>query len=274
MRLLLAVLVLGSCTYGQTVPGVKIVQHTETESSGVPGMMQPEESTIISYSQGTKRRTEFPFQWPRNRPPINMIVIQRCDTRVIYSLNPEEREYTETQLPSPEEREKARREAERKWSEGRPNLIIEYKTVDTGETRRVFGHTARHYITTIKATPAPELSQQPSETVRDAWYLDIPDVTTCEPVSRRPTGLIVGSVGGRNAVQNIRPEFKFAGPEPQGMIVSEKTTTRSVHVFQTGEKQNTVLTTSREIIEISDEAIDPAIFEVPAGFTKVKQFTQ
>lgn len=273
MRLLLAVLVLGSCTSGQTMPGMRIVQHTETIASGVPGMTQPEEGTTISYALGTNRRTEFPLEWPPNRPPTKMILIQRCDTRVIYSLNPEKREYTETRLPSPEEREKARREAERKWSKGRPNLVIEYTTVDTGETKPAFGHIARHYITTIKETPAPELGQQPSEIVKDTWYLDIPDGTTCEPGSHRPRGLIVGSVGGAT-IQNIRPDFKFVGPEPQGMIVSEKTTTRSVHVFQTGEKQNTVVTTSREIVEISDEAIDPALFEVPAGFTKVKQFTQ
>ncbi len=273
MRLLFAILVLGTCMYGQTVAGTKIVQHTETKASGVPGMTQPEEGTTISYALGSNRRTEFPLEWPRNRPPMKMILIQRCDTRVVYSLNPDKREYTETQLPSPEEREKARREAERKWSEGRPNLIIEYTTVDTGETKQAFGHTARHYITTIKETPAAELGQQPSEIVKDAWYLDIPDVTTCESVSHRPRGLIVGSVGGVT-IQNIRPDFKFAGPEPQGMIVSEKTTTRSVHVFQTGEKYHTEVTTSREILDISNEAIDPALFEVPAGFTKVKQFTQ
>lgn len=273
MRLLLAVVVLGSCTYGQTVAGVKIVQHTETKTTGVPGMAWPEERTIISYAQGSNRRTEFPLESLRNVPPMKMILIQRCDTRVIYSLNPDKREYTETHSPSPKEEAKARQETQRKWSEGPPNLVIESTTVDTGETKYAFGHTARHYVTTIKETPAPELGQQPSEIVQDAWYLDVPDVTTCEPVSRRPRGLIVASVSG-GEIRKLRPKFTYSGPEPQGMILSEKTTTRSVHVFQTGEKQNTVVTTSAEIVEISNEAIDPAIFDVPAGFTKVKQFTR
>jgi hypothetical protein len=204
---------------------------------------------------------------------MRLVIIQRCDARVIYSLNPDKREYTETQSPSPQQQAKAQQKSQGKGSKGPPNLVIEYTTVDTGETKQAFGHTARHYITTIKETPAPELHQQPSEIVRDAWYLDVPDETTCEPVSRRPRGLIVASTGGAG-IQKIRPEFKFAGPEPHGTILSEKTTTRSVHVFQTGEKYNTVVTTSREIVETSNEAIDPAMFEVPAGFTKVKQFTQ
>ncbi|MDT8068324.1 MAG: hypothetical protein ROO76_09195 [Terriglobia bacterium] len=270
MRLLVAVLMLASCTYGQT--GIKIVQRIQT--TGVTGMPGPAERTIITYAQGTNRRTEFPaFEPLRNVVPMKMIVIHRCDTRVLYALNPDKHEYTETQLPSPENEAKVRQETQRKWSKGPPNLVIGTATLDTGETKPAFGHTARHYITTIKQIPAPELGQQPSEAIQDAWYLDIPDVTTCEPVSHRPGGLIILRVGGEQAAEEVRPEFRYSGPELHGLVLSEKTTTRSVQVFQTGEKHNTEMTTSREIVEISDEAIDPAIFEVPAGFTKVKQLT-
>jgi hypothetical protein len=272
MRLLVVVIVLASCTYAQTGIRIKVVQRTQT--TGVPGMMEPEERTIIIYSQGSNRRTETPgFDLPRNVPPMKMIIIQRCEDRVLYALNPDKREYTEMQLTFRESELKVRQETQRKWSKGAPNLTIDTKTIDTGETRSAFGHTARHYITTIKQIPAPELGQQPNETVKDAWYLDVPDVTTCEPVSYRPQGLIMAQVGGKNAIEEIRPEFRYSGPELHGLVLSEKTTTRSVQVFQTGEKHNIESITLQEIVEMSDQAIDPAIFEVPAGFTRVKQLT-
>jgi hypothetical protein len=273
MRLLVVVVVLASCAYGQTGIRIKVVSHTQT--TGVPGMLEPQDRTIITYSQGPNRRTETPgFELLRNVPPMKMIVIQRCDDRVLYTLNPDKHEYTETQLTSRENEARARQETQRKWSKCPPNLIIDTKAIDTGETKSAFGHTARHYITTIKEIPAPELSQEATEIVKDAWYLDVPDVTTCEPASLRFGGLIMAQVGGKNAIEEIRPEFRYSGPDLRGLILSEKTTTRSVQVFQTGEKHDIETITSQEIVEMSDQAIDPAIFEVPAGFTRVKQLTQ
>jgi hypothetical protein len=212
---------------------------------------------------------------------VPVVTIQRCDKRVLYTPAPEQREYTETALPSPEEREKADKEVQQKWGDGPPNLIIEETTVDTGETKQAFGHTAHRYITTTKQLPSAELQQEPSQTVEDTWYLDMPDVMNCEPVSHRPRGLIGatvstrvgGLVGDPRTLQNVRPEFRYSGPEPRGLVLSSTRRTQSTEVRQTGERQNTEFITAHEIVEISEVPISPALFEVPSGFTEVTHFT-
>lgn len=260
------------CTHGQTALRIKIAAHSETK--GMPEMRTPEDRTTVIYAVPDRTRIESPASgpWPR------MVMIQRCDTHVMYALNLSKREYTESPMPSPKNQSAANKEIEQKSSEGPPNLIIDTTTVDTGEAKQAFGHTAHHYITTTKMMPSAELEEQPSERVVDAWYLDIPDVMTCEADSQRPTGLISGRVGNgligdAREIRKVRPEFRYSGPDPRGMVLSQKMSMRSIHVFATGEKQNTELANFSEIVEMSEVPPDPALFEVPAGFKKVEKFS-
>ena len=267
MRLLtmfILVLATSSCTHGQTALRLKITVHSE--AGGLPGMSIPVDRASVIYADHGRLRVESSGfrQFPA------LVVIQRCDIHVIYTLDSAKHEYTESPLPSTE--------TEQKSNEGPPNLVIDTRTVDTGETKSAFGHTAHHYITTTKQTPSPELDEQPTERVVDAWYLDIPDVMMCEPASQRPRGVVGGFIGDARVIQKtrrefrysgLRPEFRYSGPEPKGLVLSEKAITRSVHVLATGEKQNTELANSREIVEMSEVPIDSGLFEVPPGFTKV-----
>ena len=108
----------------------------------------------------------------------------------------------------------------------KPNVIFDMTTVDTGETKKVFGHTARHFITTTKQTGAPEMQSDPTETVEDVWYLDVPDVTQCDRNSHRPGGVlaagggITSRTGSRVALPAPVPEFHFHGPDPVGLTLS------------------------------------------------------
>jgi hypothetical protein len=259
-----AVLSFPTSMHAQPAVRIKIVAHSEKR--GLPHTIEPVDRTTIIYAQTGRTRVESSAfrQWPA------MVIIQRCDLHVMYVLNPTKREYTESLLPSPELHSKASEDAEQKRADNQSNLSIETRTVDTGETKTAFGHTARHYITTTKQTSSPELGQQPSETVVDAWYLDFPDVRTCQPVSLRSRGLI----GDPTLLEKVRPELKYSGPEPQGLVLSEKRTSHSVHVLPTGEKRDVDLSSSHEIVEMSEVPIDSALFEVPPGFTKVEKITQ
>jgi hypothetical protein len=161
-----------------------------------------------------------------------------------------------------------------KKDEGPPNLLIDTRTVDTGETKSVFGHSARHYITTTTTTPSPELNQEPSESVVDAWYLDMPDVRRCEPVSPRPRGLIggfIGEGGGGRSMSGVRPEFKYSGPEPQGLVLSQTMTRTWFHALATGEQQKNALVSSSQIVEMTELPVVPTLFEMPTGFKKVER---
>jgi hypothetical protein len=159
MRFLLAVILfLSYCAHAQTGLLIKTVAHSNLP---VPPGWGADDSTRTIYVEGARLRSEW------SRPTLGPIVtIQRCDTRVMYILAPERREYMETPMPSTDETEKAGNE--QKWGDGPPNLIIEATTVDTGETKSAFGHTAHRYITTTKQTPSPELGHEPSQIVEDA----------------------------------------------------------------------------------------------------------
>jgi hypothetical protein len=265
------------CTHGQTVLRIKIAAHTEVK--GMPGMrIRPEEdSTTVRYMEPGRTR----FETPAEGPWMGRTMIQRCDTRVLYTIDLANREYREAPIPLPDAQSAYSTGSDRKSNNGPPNLIIDTTTVDTGETKTAFGHAAHRYITTTKMMPSVELGEQPSEKVVDAWYLDIPDVMTCEAGSHRPTGLIGGKVGvGPNGlvgdtslIEKVRPEFRYSGPDPKGMVLSQKMSTRSVHVFVTGQKEDTELANLSEIVEMSEVSADPALFEVPAGFTKVEKFS-
>jgi len=256
----------------QTGMRIKVVSHT----TGFPRPLDTFDQTTTAYAQGAFRRIELPPRDPHDGASARMILIQRCAQHVAYVLNLDEREYTESLLPSPEESAKRMEEVQKQWTAGPPNLIIETTVRDTGETKLAFGHTAHHYIKTTKETPSPELGMEPSEIIEDAWYLDVPDPRSCETASGRPHGMGggigIGSGSGR-AFEKIHPEFKYSGPEPQGLVLASKRTTRTVHHLQTGERQDNQLTTSTEIVELSDERIDPALFQIPSGFKKVSQMS-
>jgi len=131
-----------------------------------------------------------------------MVMIQRCDTHMFYTLDPAKREYTESPLPSHDGASPTSKSSETK-DEVSPNLVVTTRSVDIGETKSAFGRSARHYISTTTMTPSPELNQEPSEKVVDAWYLDMPDVRTCEPVSPRPRGLISGFISAAGGERSM-----------------------------------------------------------------------
>jgi len=232
-------------------------------------LSEPEDRVTTIYAVRGKSRVE---PSPSPRFPA-MVIIQRCDTNMLYTLDPAKREYTESPLPlhngtSPTITSSAKKD------EGSPNLIIDTRTVDTGETKSAFGHSAHHYVTTTTVTPSPELNEEPSETVVDAWYLDMPDVRTCDPVSPRPNGLVTGFVGDRRSMPSVRPEFKYSGPEPQGMVLSETRTTNWIHILATGEQQKNEQVISTQIMEMVEVPVDPTLFEVPPGFKRVERISR
>ena len=265
------ILLFASSGLAQTGLRIKTVSHT----SGLPRFVDASDQTSTGYVQGPNSRFELPeFHSFGTEPEERTVIIQRCSDHVMYSLNLKSREYSE--LPMPAEPPKETKDIKNR-TEGPPNLTIETTVRDTGETKSAFGHTARHYIATTKQTSSPELGMEPSETVEDTWYLDIPDPRTCGPRPHGRTGLVGvgGGVGigrgGPPLFDKIRPEFKHSGPDPQGLMLSSKRTNKAIHILQTGERQEQEFTTSTEIVEMSEEPVDPALFEVPPGFKKVSQ---
>ena len=146
-----------------------------------------------------------------------------------------------------------------------PRIIFDITTVDTGETRKAFGHTARHFITTTKQTATPGLDSPPSETVEDVWYPDLPDVMQCNSGSHRPHGMIGGGITSTIGERGKKPgplpipEFRYHGPDPTGLALSSKKLTRTTRHYVYGEAYETSSTQTSEIVELKEASIDPSL---------------
>jgi hypothetical protein len=230
MKKVLAFLLAGIVTSAAADLKVRIVASAADDSSHqtanptCPGIQcvivsdAPDIHEEVMYVHGSSQRVEFqgivigqgpwPFSdvpWPA---PLttgsyqvimpHMAVITHCDTGQVIELDLDSREYREFKQPKyPSEKkfekqvERARRDAERR---------VRWNTVDTGETKELFGRTARHYITTIREKV---FITEVEESV-DGWYIDLPQ-PGCAPEYMR---------------QGEAEMFTFDGPSYTDVITS------------------------------------------------------
>ena len=134
---------------------------------------------------------------------------------------------------------------------------------DTGERKQILGYTARHIITTMTTESSPEAcSKIKSRMEIDAWYIDA------------GFGLDCGANGGyqnysysdKNGCQD-RSEVKQVGVATKGYPVWTKTS-----MFDESGKLS--FSVEQEVIEISKETLDAALFDVPADYREVKNFSE
>jgi hypothetical protein len=136
-------------------------------------------------------------------------------------------------------------------------------TKDTGERKQLFGYTARHIITTMATESSPEACQKVKSKMEiDAWYIDAAFGLDCNM---------------NNQYQNYRPadqggcqdrsEVKQIGAATKGYPVLTKTT-----MFDDNGQPS--FTWVQEVLEFSQGPLDAALFDVPAGYREVKDFSQ
>ena len=138
--------------------------------------------------------------------------------------------------------------------------VVNYITTinDTGERKEMFGFTARHIkssITIESSADACNPTKQRIET--DGWYIDLTFGLDCDlgaaQMARRPP---TPPGGCRDEVV-----MKQVGSGRKGYPLSETTT-----MF--GPDGRTMFTTTREVVDLSREPLDAALFDVPAGYTE------
>ncbi len=104
-----------------------------------------------------------------------LVAITRRDLGQMFELNLDTSEYTSAPYPpKPLTREQMEaRGLQIPSTPEKPTLRIEVNTADTGERKEMFGHIARHVVTTREQTPLEGSRSEPQETVTDAWYIDL-----------------------------------------------------------------------------------------------------
>ncbi|MGA2184289.1 MAG: hypothetical protein ABSH47_14800 [Bryobacteraceae bacterium] len=119
-----------------------------------------------------------------------------------------------------------------------------YDTTDTGERRQMFGFTASHLVTRERRVAEPGACSASSETVTDGWYIP------------RKSGTRWG----------LRA---YGSWECHDTIVTHGT--RPVTGFALLETVNDgMFRRTREVLEFSEQPLDPGLFEPPPGFRRVE----
>ena len=134
-------------------------------------------------------------------------------------------------------------------------------TKDTGERKQMFGFTARHIITTMVMDSTPDAcSPVKTKMEIDGWYIDAAFAFECD-IQRPYTPYKPQANGGCQD----RYETKQIGAAKKGFPVWEKTT-----MF--GPTGTESFSTVNEVVEFSHAALDPSLFDIPAGYREVSDF--
>ena len=191
---------------------------------------------------------------------INMVNITQCDLKRTIQLSDTARKYVITPMTVTTSSSGAASTPAAPTSEPvRRGGVVTYTTTstDTGERKEMFGFTARHIKTTMVMASSPDACSPSNYKMElDGWYIDVSYGLQCDlPQAQTPYN--PATPGGCRD----RYEFKNIGTAKKGYPLIETMT-----MF--GTDGRVVTTTTKEVLEISREPLDAALFDVPAGYTE------
>ncbi len=195
---------------------------------------------------------------------MGMVSITQCDSKRTIQINDRARKYIITPMESDDSSGvsgEGGMGASTGGSTARRGGVVTMtvNTVDTGERKQMFGFTARHLKRTMTSESSPDACQpQQMKMETDGWYINLEYGLSCG--SARPR-----QMGGRPAPQGCRDRYQFkrTGPVNVGYPLIETMTTY-------GPDGSVQFTMSKEVIELSRETLDAALFDVPAGYSEAR----
>lgn len=137
-----------------------------------------------------------------------------------------------------------------------PVITIDIETVDTGERRTMFGHTARRLMTTERRHPEAGTSANQWESRSEGWYIDSESL----PAEKRGGSVDVLAKGGR------RPLIKVnrTGTSAPGLALWLRKT--SISAIADEHRHESELTV--EVTDLFEGQLEKALFEPPPGFQR------
>jgi len=201
-----------------------------------------------------------------------LVAITRCDLGQTFELNLDTSEYTSApHPPKPLTREQIEaRGLQIPATSEKPTLRIEVNTTDTGERKEMFGHIARHVLTTRKQTPLEGSRSEPQETVTDAWYIDLNQRLSCDHdwSERKNSHVYTLFTNGKQRREKV--EFISTGEAQAGLALQSVTTSKITYARPDGTRKQTDSRTELLVTELQEGPLDPTLFEIPPGFRHVQ----
>ena len=137
--------------------------------------------------------------------------------------------------------------------------VVTYTTtaVDTGERKEMFGFQARHVKTTMAIESSPDACNPIKQRLEtDGWYIDFSFGLSCDLGSRPPMPGAPPRGGCRDTVR-----FNRQGAARTGYPLEETTT-------MYGPDGSVAFTSTKQVVELSREPLDAALFDIPAGYVE------
>jgi hypothetical protein len=209
-----------------------------TDRRTLPGDRYLPPSESIEYLQADRRRREHRGSTgyrlrPNGRtmfcPGPRTALITRCDLKRTFHLNLDDRQYTAGPLQAFPTRDELLARAAASGQlvvvpQREPTLLVETETVDTGERKEVFGHTARRVVTTRRIIPLAGANRGADTMVTDGWYIDLDTHISCEPSWRSPRSGHTFLTSHRQGEEGDLPTFKDVGEAERGFVIASKGT--------------------------------------------------
>jgi hypothetical protein len=233
---------------------------TVTTDSASPNIANAGVTVTVNYRHGTMRRRE---DSSGSETISSVAEIANCETNTGFLIDlktHEYRNYKVARFASESQRSEYLRKADR------TAVRVESKTVDTGERKVFFGHSAKHLITTTKRADANSGS---GEETTDGWYIDheLPD-RNCAPdfVRSEPYYLVGTTLVDYPDVA----EIQHTGPLPTGLVIKLKFTGK-LPATKDGNPGRTIRI-EKTVEDLSDAPLSPSLFELPKGLHENPQF--
>jgi hypothetical protein len=216
---------------------------------------QTTEST--SMIKGLRERTES-----SNAYAGNMISITQCDLKRTIQISEKARKYVVTSM-EPDAQSQTGSSPSLAGTAGptRKGGVVTYTTTatDTGERKEMFGFTARHIKTSINIESSPDACNQTKQRMEtDGWYIDLNFAFNCDRGQAQMA-----------ANRRMRPDcqddtrFRRVGAAKTGYPLSDTTT-------MYGPDGAVTFTMTRDVLELTREPLDPALFDIPAGYAEAQ----
>jgi hypothetical protein len=212
-----------------------------------PGLMV---RSAYSGSGGQSSETRLITNGVRQRVELGdgVAVITQCDAKQILQVNDKAKLYVAMPIDAA---------AAATPAPAKKTGLVDYTTAftDTGETKEMFGVTARHVTTVVTRTPTPTSCDKKKERVQtDGWYAALPVPLMCTPVQ---------PITAPTASADCRDEERATttGPPPPGKPLAYTMTSF-------GDDGKETASAKMEVKELVVGPVDETLLDAPAGYTR------
>lgn len=216
---------------------------------------QPMETTTML--KGSRERSEMKMGYG-----MDIINITQCDLKRTVQISEQAKKYVITPMETAASSGNSGGDTgPTSSSPPQRGGVVTYNTtaVDTGERKEMFGFTARHVKSSLSIESSPDACNPTKMRMEtDGWYIDLTFGLHCETGGVQMMGRPPSGGGCRDQMR-----FNRQGAARTGYALTETTT-------MYGPNGQVMYSSTKEVVELSREPLDAALFDVPTGYVETQ----